>query len=372
MKSIEKISILINSFGRGGAEKSMYHLAEELSDRGFKITYVALWAEDFEYKFKSKKNLQIITLNKYRSLLVIFKFFSFLRKENPDLLYSAMFFSNLLGFLFLSNQKHSIGIKNNLYQYKLVTPIKFFLWNLLILSSKNIVFLSKKARSDYGTINFFCQRKAQISKYLYNPIKSSINSNTRFQLFDRKIKKFQEYCLGSNPKIIISIVGRLIKSKGLIEFANTWDSNFNQGNYCINIVGEGELKAHLIHEFKKNRIINYEFHPFSDKVENFYYDSDIILFTSLSEGFGRVPFEAVLNGSFVLWNTVSSIQHEFSFWKKSCFTYSNSKEITTAIPFFASQECKSIVDEISILENQFDSQYHASTFLKIHEIVDKK
>jgi hypothetical protein len=86
----------------------------------------------------------------------------------------------------------------------------------------------------------------------------------------------------------------------------------NDNLFCIDIYGEGPLKDDII-----NCINNYNL---TDKVVlkgfntnkfEIFSKSDILIFSSESEGFGRVPFEALFFGNMVICNKKVSIIDEF-------------------------------------------------------------
>ncbi|WP_417177117.1 glycosyltransferase [Bacteroides sp.] len=99
----------------------------------------------------------------------------------------------------------------------------------------------------------------------------------------------------NNKKVIF--VGRLSFEKGVIRLLRIWKhiSHINP-KYSLVIYGEGEAKNEMVEYISTHNLSRVLFKGFCNNLEQIYTNSDLLLMTSDSEGFGMVLIEAMYYG----------------------------------------------------------------------------
>ena len=84
---------VLNSFGRGGAEISLYNLAQNLSKQNYSILFIGLRHVKNSYCFKSQKNLTLLVLSESYTVAFL-KLGGILNSNKLSIIVSAMFISD--------------------------------------------------------------------------------------------------------------------------------------------------------------------------------------------------------------------------------------------------------------------------------------
>ncbi len=318
MNKKKSIFIVVNSFGRGGAEMSLAILANELAINNYNIFYIALWDEKDKYDFEWLKSnsVNIVTISQNKgSLKIIIKLFKLIRINKPIFIYSAMlksdFISRILAFFL--NTPQAASIRNNPTSYYKIFSLKYYLFFLQSYFQKNIVFLSNKVYDDYKT-SFLGKFNRSNLYTLHNPIifDQTISNNFLKKKFQLLKDKASDFIKNKDVCFRLTIVSRLIEGKGIIEVLNFLGKDLHDKRFSLVIYGDGPLKGSINDFIIDNNLIHkVTLKGFCDNKIEMFENSDILIFGSESEGFGRVPFEALSFGNMVLCNKKISIINEF-------------------------------------------------------------
>lgn len=95
----------------------------------------------------------------------------------------------------------------------------------------------------------------------------------------------------------VSFVGRLSYEKGVMRLLRIWKQVSSElPNFTLSIYGEGDAREEMEKYIKENCINNVCFKGYCNDLERIYPNSDLLLMTSDTEGFGMVLIEAMYYG----------------------------------------------------------------------------
>tara|TARA_A100001011_G_scaffold392898_1_gene481481 strand:- start:9826 stop:11985 length:2160 start_codon:yes stop_codon:yes gene_type:complete len=256
-QNLKKILIVIPSLGGGGAEKVVTFLSKDLIEKGYNTSILVLGSKK-SIKNQVDKNVQLIFLNKSRSLFAIFDLIKYFYKDY-DLIVSTIIQCNILciivRFLTFSRQK--------LYLRETNTPSEILKYDKSIQN-----FLLFYLRNLYSFADYIlCNSKGVIKDLNKN---LNINKKKLFYLpnsFDQQIiKKLSNQKTFIKKKPYFIYAGSISKQKNvnlIVESFNLFLKK-NKKIFYLYIFGEGDKKIELnklITDLNlKNRIIvrNYQ------------------------------------------------------------------------------------------------------------------
>lgn len=379
----ENVFIVVNTFGRGGAEMSLAILAYELAKRGHKVTLLALWKDQNSYNFDwlTRGGVRLIILYEARCslLFLIYKLFQLISLERPTLIYSAMLHANLISQICakILGIKHIASVRINPSVFYANSLMKRTLFALIMWLQENIIFISHRALNEYlATIYGRGLKKKQVF-VLHNPI-----TGEEFLTYQRLVSKYLKikskinyllndgkthHCEANTLRCVIA--SRMVDGKGVLEVLE--QIKVSLSNPCIQLLiyGAGNLedqvRSYVDREFANKSVI---FKGFSTNLNEIYAESDIFIFPSRSEGFGRAPFEALFQGNLIICNSAVSIINEFLDDPNVWSSYPEPLDILNEIKKFANinpDACAQDVKKVSVL---LSNQAHAIAFEKIASI----
>ena len=306
-----KVLHIVNSLKKGGAEGNLYRLCK-LQKKKYKnkidITIITLINNGYYESELKKKGIKIFSLhldkkNKFFNFIKeISKLRKFINTQNPDVIQSWMYHSNLVT-LFIPkifyhrlfwNIRHSelnVGIS------KITTIFVSIICGLFSkVIPKKIIYCSEKSINFHENKHFYSKNKSLLiyngcSDKSYYPLKN-LRSDFRIR---NKIK---------NSDIIIGYAGRYAKQKNIASMLFAFSKitkSFN--NVYLYMVGReiNSQNKELI-DYVNNLKVNNKIH-FLDEQKNlleFYNGIDFLLLTSHSESFPNVVAESMLCSTPVL------------------------------------------------------------------------
>ena len=306
-----KILHIINSLKKGGAEGNLYRLCK-LQKNEYKkkidIIIVTLIDDGF-YEAELKRNgIKVFSLgldrkNKYFYFIKkILKLRQYIKKENPDIIQSWMYHSNLVTLFFPKkfydkifwNIRHS---ELNVQISKKKTIIVSIICGLFSkVVPKKIIYCSEKSIKFHEKRHFYCKNKTTLinngySDKTYYPSKN-LSSNFRKR---NKINK---------SDIILGYAGRYAKQKNIPSLLFAFSKIIrNYNNVYLYMVGNNinpwnkELTTFIFDLKIKDKVF---FLKEQKNLLEFYNGIDLLLLTSHSESFPNVVAEAMLCSTPVL------------------------------------------------------------------------
>ena len=283
-----KVIFITPTLGKGGAEKNIKFLVENLN-KDYDTILIIQGSSD--YKYSSAK---VFILNKKRFIFSVIKIFSLIKKENPDILFSSSFHINLfLGALKFFRIKTSTiiretNIPSQRFKYS-KTRVPFFLKKYLLLKNDIIICQSHDMHEDF------------IKHY------SVDKKNNRLYIINNPIKNNNDFIPKKLDSTNLISIGSLTPKKGyerVFKYLNGLDLD-----YKYNILGTGNQLNHLkklVYDLELDNKISFlgiknDIYPLLKNSKLFILGSHIegfpnVILESLSVGIPCIIFEDSLGG----------------------------------------------------------------------------
>lgn len=162
----------------------------------------------------------------------------------------------------------------------------------------NIGFYFTKKRWHRSFINFdrlilltnsACTEIKEVSPFVHQE-QFSIIPNPLLQTMDSK-------CISTLCNNNLIFVGRLSFEKGVMRLLRIWERVYKfLPEYTLSIYGEGDAQVAMENYISEHNLPRIYFKGFCRDLKNIYFDSDLLLMTSDTEGFGMVLIEAMYYG----------------------------------------------------------------------------
>ena len=282
MSSIANIFILTNTLKLGGAEKQSIYLANALKNN-YKVLLIVYYGNQLDLKLiklTEKYKIDVIYLNGSHFSKFIKLFLIFIKNRN-SVIFSYLATTNFLNAIlgFISFTKYKVGGIRSMKINKSKFYIQRFLHNF---------FLDKSIFNNSVGYNEFTSKGFSEKKSLVIPNCIEITQENKKHLY-------------KNDTVNIITVARFVYQKDLItailsikELHEIYIENKLKINFKYTIIGYGELEQELRREIKIHRlenIINVLINP--EDLNQFLYDSNIYLSTSIIEGLSNSIMEAM-------------------------------------------------------------------------------
>lgn len=285
-----KIALLIPTLHLGGAEKVMLNLAKGFIKDKHQVFLVCGTVSGELYK-EIPKGINIIDLKIKRMRFAICPLIIFLKKENPDILYTAFRGNNLIAIIakkiackkvkvFVS--EHGIEkLSDNIYG-----RIKKYIYRLTYKEAAGIVAVS----------NGLAQNMA---KELGIPISSITTIHN--PVIDEDNHQKEDIVIPDNSfnhKVpVILSAGRLVAEKGFKDLIIAFNTVRKERDAKLIILGEGpyrkELEALILELNLENHV---KLYGYTRNPTLHMEKCDVFVLNSLKEGFGNVIVEALYCG----------------------------------------------------------------------------
>ncbi|MGV8947220.1 MAG: glycosyltransferase family 4 protein [Lutibacter sp.] len=314
-----KTILIAHNYTENSFAAMSYHLAHHLANLGHKVVFISFRPYFAEPQDIITKNGKIIvcswpTKNRPTSLSDFIWFSKMYLKYKPEIIIGHFVGSNItasvsklmsLGktktFVYyhtLSSQILTDGKKQSFKQTLLKLRKKFFyqlFCDVLVCPSS----LAKKDLSDYYAIN-----KGVV---VLNPMTD----------------RFREKINISNDKIIVSFLGRLDLSKGVIELVAAFKLFLEKvptSKMILNIAGSGSQQAEIIKLIKQTPSINYLGALSYDKIDEYINESHFTIIPSKFDNLPTVGLESMMNATPILISNTTGLT-EYLTEGKECFKF---------------------------------------------------
>lgn len=278
------LDFIINSLGRGGAERVCITLANEMVKRGLKIRIITLRNVKNNYNSDVDKRVKIKCLNAKKDLFGLL----ILKKELKNLQIKKIIafderITSVCNYVKIKHHKKYIIIsrvinnvdfqekenKRIIYKFMYKFSKKYFKY------ADKYIFQCKSMKNRMKNYFNLDDKKSKLV-YIYNPLSDSF--------YDVKItEKKENYFL---------MVGRLESQKGYEYVIEALKKCKDYGkNIHVKILGDGSLKSKLEKEIEVNNL-NIELLGNVNNPKDYYIKAKALILTSKYEGFPNVLLEA--------------------------------------------------------------------------------
>lgn len=288
-----KILFLIDSLGTGGAENSMVKLAKFIKSEGHNVTFLCLDRREVSHEMDVIENgIEVIYINKEGFLLQLVFLIKYIKKEQPDIIHSVLFRSDILlrvSRIFsqkiivvqslVSTPYSSVRRKDrNVPKFKLILAKQLDIWTARILPSY------------YHSI----------SKTVFDHYKEIFKIKRNYRIIYRGRCENKHVPQKDDSQFLLMNVGRQEFAKGQIDILKALKHLYDNlltselRNVKIQILGfEGKSSKNLIEFIKENDLQNeVEIIGYVNNVEQRIVNADVFLFPSYYEGLGGSLIEA--------------------------------------------------------------------------------
>jgi glycosyltransferase involved in cell wall biosynthesis len=286
-----KVIILINSFGRGGAEISTSAIMMFLKEK-YNIEFVGVYLDFHEhgsYNALTEKNIRLIHIKEKIFFKRVFAFYKIVKNEKPDIVNSVLFEANFLA-----------RITKCFIKFKYVESLV----NTSYSSNREFRNLTLKVKNDI--IKFVDTYSAFLVNHFHSvshAVKSHYqeiyhNKSDKYTVVARarKLPKSNRSFIELKEELNIFTIARQEYQKGLLYLIEAVKNNKNK--IVLRIAGrEGDatnaLKQYIKSHHLEEKII---FVGFTDNLQPFFMGSDAYVSASLFEGSPGSVIEAMSYG----------------------------------------------------------------------------
>mgnify|MGYP003121959197 CR=1 FL=1 len=284
-----KILILINSFGRGGAEKSTASFIIELKRRYNEFNFICVYLYPYSpgfYKELEDSDIELIHLKEKNIFSRVSKFRKIIKEFNPDIVHSVLFESNMISRL------SSIGTNPKFVESLVNKPY---------LSERE--FQNKNVKYKRFLIKWIDQNSSFLVDHFHSV--GQAVANHYIKVFKRDFNytvvhrgrpepnTVLEIEKSSTDKIVLVTLARHEFQKGLIYLLEA--VLMLKGKVKLQIVGRDGAATSILKEFvEKNHIQNdVEFCGYLSDINPVVKNADIYVSASLFEGLPGSVIEAM-------------------------------------------------------------------------------
>ena len=295
MKKDQHLSIVIDAFSRGGAQKVLQLLVPEFLNKYKTVTLFLLQENQFEMQLGE---LQKLGLKVYRieaknilDFRAIVKFLVLITKSKPSHIQANLYWSQIWSALvkFLIPKVRIYWIEHNMYLNR--TKMQWFIYKTFSF------FIEKVIAVSYEVQEYLLDLGIKKSVVIFNPISS---------VFTMGIKDL------TYPSFLF--VGRLNEQKNPDLLLNSFNyaiiNNLIPYTSKLSICGEGPLLHSLIEKkdaLQDKHSIFFLGYLNEQELSKLYKDSMVLVSTSHYEGFSLVRAEALASGCVIVTTNTSGI-----------------------------------------------------------------
>jgi glycosyltransferase involved in cell wall biosynthesis len=255
-------------------------------------------------------------------------------------------------------------VKTIEYYHTLSTQILADLTQITI--KQRLYFIRKKV-----FYRLFCDVIICPSELAKNDLKLFYGIHKGFVVLNPMVDRFQNKTVLSNNSIVLSYLGRLDYSKGVLDLViafETYKKMHKDSKMILNIAGSGSQVAQIIESATSTTDLNYLGGLSYDKIDAYLNESHFVIIPSKFDNLPTVGLEAMMNQTPLLISKATGLTHYLT-EGKDCFKFA--PDIDSMIELldkvehhFERQEQMAIQARATYL-NSFSIENYCDTFSKI-------
>jgi|WetSurMetagenome_2_1015567.scaffolds.fasta_scaffold00889_11 glycosyltransferase involved in cell wall biosynthesis len=292
----KSIVIAIGSLGGGGAERVCITLCNELVCRNWKVVLLVVNLNNSVLLDELNKKVRIVCFNKARARHILIPLFIFLLKEKPNKIFSFEYEISIIlvilryffkrSFKIISrhiNNFTAINKENSTSIYKI---FKSLITNIFYKKVDILVAQCEEMKSDILKNYSFDENRLVV---IYNPVRPEIQNSAQ--------KKSNQTPRKKNRPIVL-YVGRLEIQKNILELLEIMSiCKKSIPDILLLIVGNGSQLGKIRQKISElNLVENVNILNFTPVILEYYFKCDLVVLTSIYEGFPNVLVEAATLG----------------------------------------------------------------------------
>lgn len=292
----KKIVFFIYELGSGGAARTIVNIVNYLNKDLFEPIIVTLNYEG-SYEKYVHPSLRIEKLPAKRLRSAIIPFCEFIKREQPDLIFSTIPNYNTIAIaarILSRTPSKNIVREAAFLGGNFLENVKLFLYGQLYRFSTAVVALSDGVKENIE--KRYLVPKEKITT-IYNPIDLQFIQK---QATEGKLPKEHEQLFQRNRKTIVS-AGRFVKEKDQRTLLKAFAKLNKEIPSTLILLGEGELKEDLQALAKTLQVEEYVYFIGFQKNPYIYFrKADVFALSSTTEGFGHVLVEALATETLIV------------------------------------------------------------------------
>ncbi len=284
------ITFFVPSMRGGGAERVFANLANEFSNRNFKVDLILAQREGPYLKYISR-NVNIVDLQSSRILKSFFPLIIYLKRKKPDVLISTLTHVNIvsIGAKIISKSSAKLLIRQAI-NYKIPSnKVRLMLEKTLFKRADHIIAISQGVKRSLLEELKIPEQKIKV---IYNPIYSS-------SIIEKSKTKIEHPFIYGQNKIILA-AGRLTGQKDFPTLLRAFN-RIKTDSIRLIILGEGKCRVELENLVRELELEDYVSLPgFVDNPYAYMAKADVFVLSSKKEGFANVLVEAMACGTTIV------------------------------------------------------------------------
>ncbi len=296
-----KISIILPSLRIGGASRVMLNIARGLAKYDLYLKLVLFNAGKEGLSFESiPNNIRVIDLNEKRSIKILFKLLKYYRQEKPSVVLTARHRVNIIAILakLMSLRNVRLVIReinpisevfNSSKRFKKRVRGVLMCW--LYPAASAVIANSTDVANDLLNSTRISPKKVKV---IYNPV---ITEESSIEI----LKPVEHKWFSNNLIPVVLSVGRLSPMKDHLTLIKAFSLIKKNKVVRLLIIGEGVMRSNL--EKKVYELGLHDTVEFIGAVQNplpYMAHSQIVVVSSIFEGFGNVIVESLMTGTSVV------------------------------------------------------------------------
>ncbi|WP_310378258.1 glycosyltransferase family 4 protein [Flavobacterium sp.] len=314
-----KTIIIAHNYSQISFAAMSYHLANHLANMGNRVLFISHHPHFLEKKSLKINTGELIicswpTTKRPTSLQDFFWFSMIYFKYKPHVVIGHFVGSNIAVSV---SKILSFGkVKTIEYYHTLSTQI---LEDLNKLTFKQRFFFIRK-KIFY---KFFCDLMICPSEMAKDDLKSFFGITKSLVILNPMLDRFKNKTnIAKNP-IVISYLGRLDSSKGVMELVHafeTYKKKFKDSKMVLNIAGTGSQQQKIIEVVNDIKDINYRGGLPYDNIDAYLNESHFVIIPSKFDNLPTVGLEAMMNQTPLLISNATGLSHYLTD-EKECFKF---------------------------------------------------
>ena len=357
-----KTIVIAHNYSEISFAAMSYHFAHYIANKGYRVVFISHKPFFFEQQLIEKNGGEVIvcswpTQNRPTSIKDFLWYIKVYLKYKPNIVIGHFVGSNIT---ILVSKLLSFGkVKTFEYYHTLSSQI---LIDLQKISLKQKFFFIRK-RMFYA---LFCDTIICPSELARIDLEKFYSLNKGVVLLNPMIDRFKNKFIISKEKIVVSFLGRLDASKGVIDLIEAFElyKNNNQSSKIIlNIAGSGKQSDKLFQMTKNNSSIHYLGHLEYEKVDEYLNKSHFTIIPSKFDNLPTVGIESLMNMTPLLISTATGLA-DYLEEGVDCFKFN--PDINSIIMLFEKLEISfNLYEQMSInARTTFLNQFTVSNYCK--------
>ena len=300
MKNKKRISVFLPSAEGGGAERAMITLANAFAARGYSTDLVLAYKKGPNLK-KVSSEVRVIDLCANRIYKSILPFVSYLHKERPDAVLSAMNHANIVAIIskklsraqakLVISERNTISIEAKNIK-NILGPLVYKMVKFLYPYSDSIIAVSQAASTD---LEKFANLPPGSVKVIYNPFDVDTITSLAEEANDHP------WLQTGQPPVVMA-AGRLTEQKDFKTLLMAFSLVRDRIGARLIILGEGDQRDQLLSLASElNLASDVLYMPgFKNNPFSFFARASLFVLSSKFEGLPGVLIEAMACGTSVV------------------------------------------------------------------------